>query len=66
MSIKSLFGRWLGNRTVRVSIPGNLDPEPFEEKRIDKAMDQSEVEALFQSVLEEEQRDARPGHSVNH
>ncbi len=66
MSIKSLLDHWLENRTVRVCIPGNLDTEQFDNEGFEKSLDQSEIEALFQSVLQEEQRDARLGSSINH
>jgi len=66
MSIKSLLSHWLENRTVRVCIPGNLVTEQFDDEGFEKSLDQSEIEALFQSVLQEEQRDARVGRSVNH
>lgn len=66
MSIKSLLNHWLENRTVRVCIPGNLDTEQFDDEGFEKSLEQSEIEALFQSVLQEEQRDARAVRSVRH
>ena len=61
MSIKSLLNQWLENKSVRISIPGNLAPDSSENEHFNGGLDQSETKALFHSVLHEKQNDGIDG-----
>ena len=61
MSIKSLLNQWLENKSVRISIPGNLAPASSDDERFNGGLDQSETKALFHSVLHEKRNDGIDG-----